>query len=70
MTPATPDRMLGHPGVSREGSSGMTTRVNQIVQLSEKRREVRGHITESGEIIRFDAIREGRNDDDEGPRAA
>lgn len=48
----------------------MTTRVDKIVDLSEKRREVRGHITETGEIIRFDSIREPRTDDDDGPRAA
>lgn len=65
------DRILGpYPEVSREGEQGMTTRVTKIVDLSEKRREVRGHITETGEIIQFDRIREAGSDDDEGPRAA
>ncbi len=48
----------------------MTTRVSNIVRLSDKRREVRGRITETGEIIRLDAIRESREHDDDGPRAA
>ena len=48
----------------------MTTRVNKVVQLSEKRREVRGRITETGEIIRIDSLRKIPQDDDPGPRAA
>lgn len=70
----TPPRSHGILAPTRRsagrGSSGMTTRVDKIVDLSEKRREVRGHITETGEIVRFDSIREPRTDDDEGPRAA
>lgn len=56
----------GQPGM---GGGVMTKHVEKVVRLSDKRREVRGRITETGEIIRFDAIREGKPDD-EGPRAA
>lgn len=47
------------------------TQGGKIVDLNEKRRELRGHITETGELIAFDRSRRDRaHDDDEGPRAA
>ena len=48
------------------------TRETKIVDLAEKRRELRGHITETGEVIPLDSRRRHRvgEDDDQGPRAA
>jgi hypothetical protein len=49
------------------------TRESKIVDLAEKRRELRGHITETGEVVTLDSLRRHRiaeDDDDQGPRAA
>ncbi|HEY6958200.1 MAG TPA: hypothetical protein VI814_05210 [Candidatus Limnocylindria bacterium] len=44
----------------------------KIVDLAKKRRELRGHVTETGEVITLDSLRRHRvgEDDDKGPRAA
>jgi hypothetical protein len=47
------------------------TQGSKIVDLAEKRRELRGHITETGEVITIESLRRDRaGDDDEGPRVA
>lgn len=47
------------------------TQGNKIVDLAEKRRELRGHLTETGELITFETlVRDRRHDDDDDPRAA
>lgn len=50
---------------------GAMTQGNKIVDLAEKRRELRGHLTETGELITFETlVRDRRHDDDDDPRAA
>lgn len=57
------------PPRTREGEQ--MTQGSKIVDLAEKRRELRGHVTETGEVITFESLRRDRGrDDDEGPRAA
>ena len=55
---------------SHAGGEHMT-RGSKIVDLAEKRRELRGHITETGELVTFESLRRERgHDEDEGPPAA
>jgi protein phosphatase len=62
---------LMHFIVDKRLKRGRLTVADATNVMPEKRRELRGHITETGEVITIESLRRDRaGDDDEGPRVA